>query len=195
MCHFHLARTQQHACLPYGSHFPASAICKQHGRLTRSTSVTACSACAACDAVNSSQCMPKINHPSRQAATRPFFTSCKPAINNAFCECIVHCHLSRAPTCMHDSQVRVSRRLAYSGPRLRSSPHSPLRRRPQMHGTHRCCSLAIFLHCSSRAACLLLDTGTRRAYVPTSSQPLAPQRHARQFNPRPHRSAPSDASV
>ena len=135
---------QQHACLPHGSRFPASAICKQHGRLTRSTNVTACSACVACDALDSSQCMPEINHPSSQAANRPFFTSCVPAIDSAFCDCIVPCHLSRAPTCMHDSQVRVSRRPAYSGPRLHSSPRSPLRRRPQMHGTHRCCSLAHF---------------------------------------------------
>ena len=93
-CAISTFQKQQHACLPHGSQFPASAICKQHGHLTRSTNVTACSACVACDALDSSQCMPKINHPSSQAATRPIF------VNNAFCECIVHCHLSRAPTCM-----------------------------------------------------------------------------------------------
>ena len=90
-------------------------------------------------ALDSSQCMPEINHPSSQAANRQIFTSCVPAIDSAFCDCIVTCHLSRAPTCMHDSQVRVSRRPAYSGPRKHSS-----RRRPQMQGTHRCCSLAHF---------------------------------------------------
>ena len=124
--------------------------------------------------------------------TRPIFTSCAPAINNAFCECIAHCHLSRAPTCMHDSQVRVSRRPAYSGPLkpalTSQAPASDAWDAPLLLPCQ-------FLHFSSRAACLLLDTGMRRTRVPTSSQPLAPQRHARQFNPRPHRSAPSDASV
>ena len=61
-----------------------------------------------------------------------------------FCEYILHCHLSRTPTCMHDPQVRVSRRPAYSGPRLRSSPHSPLRRRSQMHGSTAVATLPFF---------------------------------------------------
>ena len=46
------------------------------------------------------------------------------------------------------------------------------------------------LHCSSRAACLLLEACMRRRCVPTSSEPLAPQRHARRIDPRPHRMCP-----
>ena len=121
-----------------------SAICKQHGRLTRCTDVTACSACIACAAHDSSQCMPEINHPSSQAANRPKFTHCVPAIDSSFCDasCLATCHEHRDACMTH--RFRISRRPAYSGPRLHSSPRSPLRRRPQIHGTHRCCSFAHF---------------------------------------------------
>ena len=196
----------------------------QHGCLTRRTFATLAPHALPVTALDSPQCMPEINHPSSQAAfrpvfsscvpaidsafcdcvvpessmdvslavqmltnhpssqaaNRPVFTSCVPAIARAFCDCIVPFHFSKAASCMHDSSVSASCQKpavtfqaptsdAWDAPLLLPCP---------------------FLHCSSRAACLLLEACMRRTCVPTSSQPLAPQRHARRIDPRPHRLCP-----
>ena len=135
---------QQHACLPHGSQFPASAICKQHGHLTRSTNVTACSACVACDALDSSSACLKL---TTQVVRRPLAqfspAACLPLIMpfvNASCIATSHAHRHACMT--HKLGFPAGLPTVDHG--LHSNPHSPLRRRPQMYGTHRCCSLANF---------------------------------------------------
>ena len=157
MCHVHLSKAA--ACLlaawvPIPCQCHLQAAWTSHPEYKRYRVLSMCSL-----ALDSSQCMLEINHPSLQVATRPkLFGSCVPDWNSA-CFVITSCSAaSRTPTCMHDPQVRVPRRPAYSGPRLHQA-------RTHLSGAGLRCMGAPpllpchFLHLSSKAACLFARHG------------------------------------
>ena len=136
---------------------------------SRSTDANAFSACLACDSTQLTAVAGLNFHfPSSQATNRPAFTICMPAIDRAFCDCIVLFPFSKAASCMHDNR---------SGPAgLPEVDHACTQahchfHRPQTHGTHRCCSHAHFA-LFKQGRLPLLNACMRRRCVPTSSEPL-----------------------